>query len=143
MSQNGLLIAMRSCVLGWVALFAVLFLIERPLIQWTAPLLGGPWIPTAQLALECCCLAAVGWLIGRWGKLGVWIFATTLAIPNFGRVPSIDLPWLFHLLLDCFQNARYLEPFLTSLARHIFLFGSLFAGAHLSGGSQPVVLHIK
>jgi hypothetical protein len=143
MAPNVLLTAMRSCVLGWLTLFAALFLIERPLLRWTGPILGGPWIPTAQLALECCALVAVGWLIGRWGKLGVWIFAATLALPNFGRVPSIDFPWLFHLLLDCFQNARYLEPFFTSLAAHIFLFGSLFVGARLGGARQPVVLHIK
>jgi hypothetical protein len=143
MSPKGLLTAIRSCLVGWAALFAVLFLIERPLIQGAAPLLGGPWIPTAQLALECCGFAAVGWLIGRWGKLGVGIFAATLVLPNFGYVPSINLPWLFHLLLNCFQNVRYLEPFLTALATHIFLFGSLFIGVHLSGARQPVVLHIK
>jgi hypothetical protein len=132
MSSNGMLTAVRSTVLGWLALFAVMFLMERPLLRRAAPFLGASWLPTAQLALECFGFAAVGWLIGRWGRLGVLIFAATLALPNFGRVPAIDLPWLFHLLLDCFQNARYLGSFFTSLATHILLFASLFVGSHLS-----------
>ena len=93
-------------------------------------------------------LAAIGWLIGRWGSLGVLLFAATLALLNFGRVPGIDFPWLFHLLLDCFQNTRYLESFFTSLATHAFLFASLFIGSHLSHAKQnrareQAVLHIK
>jgi hypothetical protein len=147
MSPNAVLSAVRSSVLGWLALFAIIFLIERPLLHWTAPILGASWLPTVQLALECCSLAAVGWLIrktgGRWGNLGVLIFAATLALLNFGLVPFINFPWLFHLLLDCFQNARYLGSLFTSLATHIFLFGSLFIGSHLSRARQPAVLHIK
>jgi hypothetical protein len=132
MSSNGMLTAVRSAALAWLALFAVMFLIERPLLRWTGPILGASWLPTAQLALECFGLAAVGWLIGRWGSLGVLTFAATLALPNFGRVAAIDFPWLFHLLLDCFQNARYLGSFFTSLATHILLFSSLFVGSRLS-----------
>jgi hypothetical protein len=143
MSRNGVLIAVRSCVLGWASLFGIMFLIERPLFRWTAPVLGASWISTVQLTLECLGLAAVGWLIGRWGNPGVLAFAVTLALPNFGHVPAIDFPWLFHLLLDCFQNTRYLGSFFTSLATHIFLFASLFIGSHLSRARQPAVLHIK
>lgn len=143
MSWRDIVTAVRSCAVGWGALFAFIFLIERPLLRWTGPVLGASWFPTLQLALECCGLAAVGWLIGRWGKLGVLIFAATLALLNFGLVSLIDLPWLFHLLLDCFQSSRYLEAFLTSLVAHIFLFGSLFIGSHLSRARQPAVLHIK
>jgi len=132
MSWRDLVTAVRSAVLGWGALLAVLFLIERPLLRWTAPVLGASWVPTAQLALECLGLAAVGWFIGRWGNPGVLIFAATLALLNLGLVPGIDSPWLFHLLLDSFQNTRYIESFFTSLATHIFLFGSLFVGSHLS-----------
>jgi hypothetical protein len=47
------------------------------------------------------------------------------------------------LLLDCFQNTRYLESFFTSLVTQIFLFASLFIGSHLSRARQPAVLHIK
>jgi hypothetical protein len=132
MLWRDLVTAARSCVVGWGALFAIILLIERPLLHRTALILGASWLPTAQLALECLGLAAVGWLIGRWGNPGVLIFAATLALPNFGHVPDIDVPWLFHLLLDCFQNARYLGSFFTSLATHVFLIASLFIGSHLS-----------
>jgi hypothetical protein len=143
MSRHDLLAAVCSTVIGWVALFAVMFSIERPLLRWTAPILGPSWFPTAQLALECCGLAVVGWLIGRWGKPGVLIFAATLALPNFGQIPSIDVPWLVHLFLDCLQNARYLESFLTSLATQTFLFASVFIGANLSRARHQVELSIK
>jgi hypothetical protein len=142
MSQRDIAIAVRSSVLGWGALF-VFKLMEPPLLRWTAPGVGGSWLPTVQLALECCGLAAIGWLIGRWGNLGVWFFAATLALLSRGSVPGIDFLWLFHSLLNCFQNTRYLEPFLTSLATHIFLFASLFIGAHLGRAREPAVLHIK
>jgi hypothetical protein len=143
MSSRDIVTAVRSCVLGWIALFGVMFVIEAPLLRWTAPVLGASWLPTAQLTLECLGLAAVGWLIGRWGNLGVLIFAATLALLSFGRVPGIDFPWLFHLLLDCFQNTRYLGSFFTSLVTQIFLFASLFIGSHLSRARQLAVLHIK
>jgi hypothetical protein len=132
MLWRDLVAAVRSCVVGWGALFAIIFLIERPLLHWTLPIIGASWLPTAQLALECLGLAAIGWLIGRWGNAGVLIFAVTLALFNFRLVPSIDVLWLFHLLLDCFQNARYLGSFFTSLATHMFLFASLLIGSHLS-----------
>ncbi len=148
MSRQDWLTALRSIGIGLLALFAVMFLIERPLLRFAAPILGASWLPTAQLALECAGLAAVGWLIGRWGRLGVVLFAGIIAIPNFSRVPSIDFIWLFHLLLDCFQNTRYLAPFVTSLATHGLIFASLFIGSHLSHAKQnrareQAALHIK
>jgi hypothetical protein len=144
MSSYGLVRVLRSCVIGWVALLAVVFLIERPLIHLTALILDPSWLPTAQLALECLGLAAVGWLIGRWGdRWGVLIFAGTLALPNLGHVTAIDFPWLVRLLVDCFQNTRYLGAFVRSLATQSFLFAALFIGSRLSRTRQPVVLHIQ
>jgi hypothetical protein len=142
MSQRDIAIAVRSSLLGWGALF-VFALIDAPLLRWTAPVIGASWLPTVQLALECCGLAAIGWLIGRWGNLGVLFFAATLALLSRGSVPGIDFLWLFHLLADCFQSTRYLEPFFTSLATHTFLFASLFIGSHLSRAREQAVLHIK
>jgi hypothetical protein len=143
MSWRDLVTAARSCVVGWGALFAIIFLIERPLLYLAASIVDASWLPTVELALECLSFAAIGWLIGRWGNIGVVSFAATLAVSNLGLIPGIDLPWLFHLLLDCFQNVRYLEPFFTSLATHSFLFASLFVGSHLSRASEQTVLHIK
>ena len=147
MSRVELLKALRSAVIGWVALCAVTLVIERPVLHWTAPILGPSWFPTAQLALECLGLAAVGWIVGRWGHPGILIFAATLLLPNFGLLP-IDIPWLFRLLVDAFQSSRYLESLFTSLATHFFLFASLFVGAHLSRAKQnrareQQALHIK
>ena len=128
---------MRSVLLGWIALFAITYWIERPLLAWAAPLLGASWRPTAQLALACAALAAVGWIAGP----AVPIFAVTLAIWNFGLIPAIDIPWLLRLLADSFQNSRYLESLLNSLATHVFLFGSLFFGAQRN--RQRAELSIK
>jgi hypothetical protein len=134
--RHRLLITARSILLGWATLFAVTYLVERPLIVWTAPLLGAPWVPTAQLALECVALAATGWMIGRWCLLdavrAVFVFAAMLAGWDFGMVPAINIPWLFRLMADAFGDARYLEPLVTSVVTHALLFGSLFVGAVLS-----------
>jgi hypothetical protein len=143
MSQRDLLIAMRSVSIGLLTLLAAMLLIEQPLLRLAGPILGANWLPTAQLALECAGFFAVGWVIGRWGRLSVLLFAGIISIPNFRGLPGMDVPWLFHLLLDCFQNTRYLEPFVTSLATHILLFASLFVGAHLSRAREQAVLHIK
>lgn len=123
-----------SLLAGWGVLYALTVLVERPLIRLAARLLGSSWTPTVRLALTCAVLCAVGWLIGHWGRTGVWVFAATIAIRNFGLAPGIDMPWLIHLLFDCFQSGRYLGGFLTSFITHVFLFGSLFYGAHLASG---------
>lgn len=121
-----------SVLAGWGVLFALTVLVERPLVRFAARFLGSSWTPTVRLAFACAVLCAVGWLIGHWSRAGVWVFAATIAIRNFGLAPGIDVPWLIHLLLDCFQSARYLGAFFTSLIDHVFLFGSLFYGAHLA-----------
>ena len=50
---------------------AVTYLVERPLLRWTAPPARRKLAPTAQLALECAGLAATGWIMGRWATLDV------------------------------------------------------------------------
>ena len=134
--RHRLWIAARGVPLGWVALFAITYLLERPLLSWTAPLLGAAWSPTAQLALACAALAATGWIVGRWNRFHALVFAVSLAVWNFGLVP-IDLLWLLRLLADSFENSRYLESFFTSLATQVLLFSSLFVGAALNRARQP------
>jgi len=123
-----------SLLAGWGVLYALTVLVEHPLVRLAARLLGPSWSPTVRLALACLALCAVGWLIGHWGRAGVWVFAATIAIRNFGLAPGMDVLWLVRLLLDCIQSARYVGAFLTSLITHAFLFGSLFYGAHLASG---------
>jgi hypothetical protein len=132
--RHRLLIPARSILLGWAALFALTYLVERPLLSWTAPLLGASWLPTAQLTLQCVALFATGWVIGwlRGRFITVLVFAVMLAIWNFSLVPAIDLPWLFRLTIDAFGNPRFLESLITSAATHALLFGSLFVGASLN-----------
>ncbi len=141
--RHRLLIAARSILLGAAMLFAVTYLVERPLLAWTAPLLGGSWIPTAQLAFECIALAATGWMIGRWNRLdavpALLVFAVILAVWNFGLVPAVNVPWLFQLILDSFGNARYLESLVTAAVTQALLFGSLFVGARLGRPAQPPI----
>jgi hypothetical protein len=141
--RHRLPITARSILLGWVTLFAVTYLVERPLIVWTAPLVGAPWIPTAQLALECIALAATGWVMGHWNQLdairAVLVFAAMLAVWDFGLVPAINVQWLFRLIVNAFGDARYLESLVTSVVTHALLFGSLIVGARLSRPPQPPV----
>jgi hypothetical protein len=123
----------RSILLGWIALFGIAYLVQRPLLRLAARLLDASWLPTAQLALACAGLAATGWVVARWSgprpSIAVFIFAVMLAVSNFGLEPAIDIPWLFKLLLDSLQNARYLQSFALDLVTHVLLFGGLFAGA--------------
>jgi hypothetical protein len=137
--RHRLLISARSILLGWVALFGITYLVERPMLFLSAHFLGASWVPTEQLALTCAGLAATGWIIGRWNRsyaiASALFFAAMLTVWNFGLVP-INLPWLFRLTLDSFQDLRYLESLLTSLVTHVFLLGSLLAGAGLSGPAQ-------
>jgi hypothetical protein len=122
----------RAVLLGWAVLVALTYLVERPLLLWTAPLLGASWLPTAELSLACAGLAATGWIIARCSgprpSIAVVVFAVMLAAWNFGLEPAINIAWLFRLLADSFENPRYLESLFTSLAIHLLLFGSLLAG---------------
>jgi hypothetical protein len=134
-----LLTSARSIVLGWAALFATTYFVERPLLHFTARLLGASWLPTAQLALACAGLAATGWVIGRWNRFdpirAALVFAAMLAVWNFGLVP-INIPWLFRLIADSFENLRFVQSLLTAAATHALLFGSLFVGVRLSRQAQ-------
>jgi hypothetical protein len=137
----------RSILLGWATLFAATYVVERPLLRWTAPLLGASWVPTVLLTLECVVLLATGWMVGRWNRPdarpAVLVFAAMLAIWNFGLVPGIDFPWLFRLISDSFESARYLESLVTAAATHGLLFGSLFVGARLSRPAEAPVSLVR
>jgi hypothetical protein len=129
------LILVRSILLGWAALFVLTYLVQRPLLHGAGSLLGASWLPTAQLTLACAGLAATGWIIGRSNRpralLATLVFAAMIAVWNFGLLP-IDIPWLIRLIVDTFENTRYLESLVTAVATHALLFGSLFIGERLS-----------
>jgi hypothetical protein len=138
--RRRLLTSARSVLLGWVALFAITYLVERPLLLVMPRLLGSAWLPTGQLALECVTLAATGWIIGRWNRAdavpSVVVFTVSIAVWNFGLTPAIDVAWLFRLLIDSFGNPRYLESLVTTATAQALLFGSLFTGVQLARPKQ-------
>jgi hypothetical protein len=146
MLRRWLFVAVRSILVGWAALLALTYVVERPLILWTAPLLGDHWVATAKLSLDCLTLAATGWLVGRLNRsvsraapiFGALAFAATLALcanlnPSFG----INFELLIQLAVEALHDSRYLSPLATFAAQHIFLFGSLMVGAWLSRPSPP------
>jgi len=138
--RSRLLMAVRSILLGWAALFAITRFIVRPLLHWTGSLLGASWLPTAELGLSCAGLAATGWIIGRWNPLDAirlaLLFSVMLAVWDFGLVPDANVRWLFRLTIDVFGSARYIESLITAWSTHALLFGSLIAGARLTRPRQ-------
>jgi hypothetical protein len=143
-------VAIRSILVGWAALLSIVYLLERPLLFWTAPILGSAWFATARLTLDCLCFAATGWIIGRFNRgrfnrsqlsnagtlFGVLAFAATLTVRDFDPLLAINVPWLVHLIANTFLDRRYAESLFVTAASHAFLFGSLFAGSRLARPSR-------
>ena len=121
---------------GWAALLLAVFVIERPVLMLTARFLGASWVPTVRLTLECTALAGTGWVIGRLNRsspvLAALIFAATLAPWDFGEMLEIRFRWLLRLAADALRDPRYFDSLVETTILHLFLFGSLIAGAMLS-----------
>jgi len=136
-------VAARSILLGWATLLPVSYLLERPLLNWIAPFLANAWIPTAQLALDCCIFTATGWVIGYFNRahalFAVLVFAATLTLWDFTPILEINVPWLLRLIADSFRDSRFLASLATTAATHAFLFGCLIAGAMLARPTQKPV----
>lgn len=140
MVRQRVLLCVRAILIGWVTLLAITYVLERPLLSWTAPMLEGSWLDSAHLALDCCALAVSGWVIGHLSR-GDWFiallsFALTLTFWDFTPLLAINVPWLFHSVINVFSDSRYLLGFLTNAAIHALLFGSLFAGGLKSSPVQ-------
>jgi hypothetical protein len=136
MPRRLLLIAIRPILVGWAMLFALTYLVERPLVIWTARLVGAYWLATAKVSLDCLALAATGWVIGRLHRstplLSVLAFASTLALYNFDPLLDLNLRWLIRLAAEALRDPRYVGPFATTLVQYLLLFASLMVGALLS-----------
>ena len=132
MVRRRVLLYVQAIPIGWAILLAITYLLERPLLLWAAPILEGKWLDTVQLTLDCCALAASGWLIGHISRdewfIALLSFALTLTFWDFTPLLAINVPWLLHSVINVFSDSRYLSGFLTTAAIHALLFGSLFAG---------------
>jgi hypothetical protein len=126
---------------GWAVLLPLAYVVERPLILWTAPLLGAHWVATAKVSLACLILVATGWTVGRTHRAaplpGVFAFAVTLAFCNCDPSSVVDIPTLARLAAGALHDTGYLSPLATTAAQHILLFGSLIAGGLLSRPPRP------
>src|SRR5215472_3310429 len=113
MLRGRLLVVVRSILAGWAAMLALTYLVERPLILWTAPLVGDHWVATAKLSLDCLTLAATGWLVGRLSRtaplFGALVFAATLAFgANLNSSLGINFLLLIQLAGESLRDSRYL-----------------------------------
>jgi hypothetical protein len=134
--RRRLLIALRSVMIGWATLLLIAFLLEHPLLVWTAPIIGIKWLATARLALDCIALAATGWVVGRLNRsspiFGALVFAATLTFRDLTQVLEINIPWLLRLAEDALRDSGYLNSLITTAASQALLFASLLAGGLLS-----------
>lgn len=121
-------------------LFALTYLLERPLLVWTAPLVGSHWVATVKLALDCLVLVATGWAIGRLDRSaplpGVLAFAATLAFFDLDPLLDLNVIPLARLAADVVRDTRYLGVLATVAVPYLLQFGSLIAGAFLSSPSR-------
>lgn len=133
----------RSILFGWVTLLAIAYGMEGPVARWSAPLFGAAWISTVHLMFDCATMAAAGWVAGRsnrpHGMISALIFTATLCFFDFGEALALNVPWLMHLIVDSFHDARYLDSLAASAETHVLLFGCLLAGARLSRVRQMPV----
>jgi hypothetical protein len=134
--RRRLFIVPASVLLGWAALFALTYLVERPLLIRTAPLAGSHWVATVKLALDCLVLAATGWIIGRLDRSaplpGVLTFAATLAFFSVDPLLDLNVIPLIRLAADAVRDSRLLGVFATTAVPYLFQFGSLIVGTLLS-----------
>jgi hypothetical protein len=134
--RQRLLLAARSILAGWVTLLVIAYVLERPLLILIAGRLGGAWFPTFRLMLDCSVLAAIGWIVGRFGRpnpiLAGAAFAASLTFWDLEELVEIRIPWLLHLAGDALRDSRYWESFFNTALVQAFLLGSLIGGALLS-----------
>ncbi len=139
-------VAVRAILIGWVALMLLVFLVGRPLVQWTAPFIDVMWIATVRLGLDCAVLVATGWVVGRlsrpYSMTGVLSFAATLTFWDLSFLVSINVPWLLRMVVHALGgDGSYLSSLVTIAASQALLFGSLVGGGLLGRPpARPVSL---
>jgi hypothetical protein len=136
----------RSILIGCATLLAISYLLLRPLLIWTAPLVRASWFPTVQLSLQCAALAGTGWIVGHLNRssaaVGVLVFAATLALWDLSGALGINVPGLVRLTVNAFHDSRYFDSLVATAGAHTLLFGSLIVGALLRQASRTKPLSI-
>jgi hypothetical protein len=126
----------QSIMLGWAVLLGIAYVVERPLLQWTAPLFGAVWMATAHLALDCLTMAAAGFVAGRSNRshavVSASVFAATISFWDFGPLLALNVPALLRVGWDAAQDSRFLDSLVTIVETQGVLFGCLLVGAMLS-----------
>jgi hypothetical protein len=143
--NSRLWIWLRAIPIGWAALGLFVFLVERPLLRWTAPFIDVEWIATVRLGLDCVVLVATGWVVGRLSRpssmIGVLVFAVTLTLWDLSFLVSINVPWLFRLVVHVLGgDGSYLSGLISTAASQALLFASLAGGGLLS---RPAALPVS
>jgi hypothetical protein len=133
---------LRALPIGWGTLGLLVFLVERPLLQWTAPFIDVEWIATVRLGLDCLVLVTTGWVVGRLCRpssmIGVLVFAATLTVWDLSFLVSINVPWLFRLVVHVLGgDDSYLSSLISTAASQAVLFGSLVGGGLLGRPPAP------
>src|SRR5258708_17142883 len=135
MMRRRLFVALRSVLIGWATLLFIACLVPRPLLAWTAPILGAKWLATAGLALDCATLVATGWVVGRLNRtspiFGVLVFAATLAFRDFTPLLAINIPWLLYLAAHALSDSHYLSSLVSTTPTQALLLATLVAGGLL------------
>jgi hypothetical protein len=125
-----------AALAGWSILLATDLVLLWGALPLFAMVIGPELLPSLKVVLDMGALAACGWVAGRVGRPRVMAAATLTAfgLALFDLVPYIPLnvPWLLRLAVNAAADSRYLSSLLTALTLHVLMFGSLFAGAHLS-----------
>ena len=133
----------RAILAGWAKLLGIAYLVERPVLHWSASFICGSWFATIQLAFDCAVLAAAGWVTGRFNRshamLTALLFAVTLSFWDFDEMLTLNVPWLLRLVWNSFHDSRYLDSLAASAETHALLFGCLIAGAALSRAREKMV----
>ena len=136
MRRRVVLVVARSILVGWATLIAVAFVAERLVRTWVSHFIGMPWVPTAQIALECVVLAIVGWVVGRLSKgastYSVLAFTVTLAFWDLDPLLEFNFPWVIQLGADAFRDPLYIDSLIATATQHVLLLGCLVTGAVLS-----------
>ena len=125
-----------AALAGWAVLVVAELLLLFGAVRLFAMLMGPDLLPSLKVVLDMGALAACGWIAGRVGRPRVMaaaaLTATGLAVFDVTPYLPLNVSWVLRLTGNAVRESRYVPSLLATLTVHALMFGSLFAGAHLS-----------